>query len=157
MAELVVAAEKEEAGVVSCSCPGKVLLAGGYLVLERPYQALTIATTARFTTSIADSDRHATAATLIRPNALVLHVDSPQFYEQYLYVFDLDARSLTEFDVDTLAVLEHHTNPFVHKCIQLTLLFVWAQAPAALQRAASELASRRAVAALRLQADNDFY
>ena len=34
-----------------CSAPGKVLIAGGYLVLNRPNIGLTIATTSKFHTT----------------------------------------------------------------------------------------------------------
>ncbi|RYG60622.1 hypothetical protein EON64_19160, partial [archaeon] len=149
MAEQVFVSESEEGDVISCSCPGKVLLAGGYLVLERPYQALTIATTARFVTSIRDRRGKSTAADLIRPYALVLEVDSPQFREQYVYVFDTLSGTLDSVGSDT--------NSFVHKCIHLTLLFLLEHTKAQFSHTAQQLESAHATLSLCLQADNDFY
>ena len=40
------------AATASCSAPGKVLLAGGYLILDRPHAGAVIALDARFHTSV---------------------------------------------------------------------------------------------------------
>jgi phosphomevalonate kinase len=58
------------------SCPGKVLIAGGYLVLDPSYSGLVVATSSRFYT-VARS-----LATVATPDApLSISVKSPQFID----------------------------------------------------------------------------
>ena len=72
----------------TCSAPGKVLLAGGYLVLDRPNIGITIATTSKFhTTTEWDSKKHQKDdndenATL---QSLAITVVSPQFGTTNVY------------------------------------------------------------------------
>ena len=72
----------------TCSAPGKVLLAGGYLVLDRPNIGITIATTSKFHTMTEwdskkhqkdDNDEHATL------QSLAITVVSPQFGTTNVY------------------------------------------------------------------------
>lgn len=55
------------------SAPGKVLLAGGYLVLEQAYPGLVIATASRFYTVVQEHDSDAAN------DAIRVTVKSPQF------------------------------------------------------------------------------
>lgn len=72
------------------SAPGKVLLTGGYLVLDSKYDGLVIATDSRFFTSI----KSAKSIKAI-PGALPrISVRSPQF-EDGLWVFSVDLASPT--------------------------------------------------------------
>lgn len=69
------------------SCPGKVLLAGGYLVLDPSHQALVISTPSRFFTVVHDSPHSETTAAAAaastlsdqKQQAFEIVVDSPQF------------------------------------------------------------------------------
>ena len=54
------------------SAPGKVLIAGGYLVLDPAYSGIVISTSSRFYTTI--SDQHSLKPAIVR-------VRSPQFLE----------------------------------------------------------------------------
>lgn len=90
------------------SCPGKVLLAGGYLVLDPAHAGLVVATPARFFTVI-----HRRAAPGVS-------VTSPQFTDDPLR-YTLVAGVLAQ---------EHgRQNPFVHKALQATLALVAAVQP----------------------------
>lgn len=59
------------------SCPGKVLLAGGYLVLEPAYSGLVVGTASRFYTVVQDDDAGDDATGQSR----LITVRSPQFKE----------------------------------------------------------------------------
>jgi phosphomevalonate kinase len=65
------------------SAPGKVLIAGGYLVLDPKYSGLVVAATSRFYTTIEDSTGNESNLNLIR-------VKSPQFlnarWEYYIAI-----------------------------------------------------------------------
>ena len=55
---------------IIASAPGKVLLTGGYLVLEQAFSGLVIGTSARFYTAIQPDEQH---------NSNLITVHSPQF------------------------------------------------------------------------------
>jgi len=64
------------------SAPGKVLIAGGYLVLDPAYSGIVVSTSSRFYTAI--YDQHSLKPATIR-------VRSPQFLEAtWLYSVSLD-------------------------------------------------------------------
>jgi phosphomevalonate kinase len=72
------------------SCPGKVLLAGGYLVLEPKYQGLVVSTSSRFYTCIDDSP-DTTNLTAVDPSTYRVIVRSPQFEAaEWIYDVTLD-------------------------------------------------------------------
>jgi phosphomevalonate kinase len=99
---------------LTVSAPGKVLVAGGYLVLETPNMGITIAATSRFYSTIVvlkSSKKPAATGTCLN-----ILVDSPQFYTQYEYAFCVDTDSLTVFGEEK--------NEFVEKCLTLTLSFI---------------------------------
>ena len=76
------------------SCPGKVLLAGGYLVLEPSYAGIVIGTASRFYTVVAESSSTADA----QP---VIVVRSPQFVNAvwtYSVEYDNNTLMLTQRD-----------------------------------------------------------
>ena len=81
------------------SCPGKVLLAGGYLVLEPAYSGLVVGTASRFYTVVQDdAERDDTAAS---KQSRHITVRSPQFKEatwtyRVAYAPDGDALTLTQ-------------------------------------------------------------
>ena len=66
------------------SCPGKVLIAGGYLVLEPENGGLVVATASRFYTVVRDAPESAPAANSAPPSSskdIRIKVNSPQFVE----------------------------------------------------------------------------
>lgn len=69
------------------SAPGKVLLTGGYLVLEQAFNGLVVGTSARF-------------YTVIRPqtHAGTITVDSPQFEQaQWSYKANINTNDQLDF------------------------------------------------------------
>lgn len=73
---------------VTVSAPGKVLLTGGYLVLERPYSGLVLSCTCRFHSRVAWAPAAgADAAAARAARGMAVRVDSPQFRASYGFVF----------------------------------------------------------------------
>lgn len=134
--------------VTTVSAPGKVLLAGGYLVLDPAYTGLVLATDARFYTTV---------ATLADASALRIRVRSPQF-QRATWEYDLllpsdDANKAPEAVAEEMRLVQHgEPNPFV----ALSLLY-------AVQLALEKLGVARAREALAggmdiaIAGDNDFY
>jgi phosphomevalonate kinase len=89
------------------SAPGKVLIAGGYLVLDPLYSGIVVSTSSRFYTHVLDADG-------LKPNRI--RVRSPQF---------VDATWNYLLDASTLSVQPESSNmsknKFVHLAIQNTL------------------------------------
>ena len=73
---------------VIVSCPGKVLITGGYLVLDRQYSGLVIATSSRFYTVIKPSKK-------AQDSKINIKVSSPQFLDgNWEYHMMLDGNPL---------------------------------------------------------------
>ena len=142
---------------ITVSAPGKVLVAGGYLVLERPNIGVVVAATARFYStikvlSLQECMVHATAAAT-KPTAKTIKilVDSPQFYTQYVYSYNIED--------STLEVLGKSKNEFVETCLVLTLSFIKKFLGTTVLKdkcTAAGLYDRNALG-IKLRADNDFY
>ena len=97
---------------ISCiSAPGKVLIAGGYLVLEHPNLAITLATSSRFYTTVKLKE----ASNKNIDSYFTIVVQSPQFYTTYTYQYDPASNKM---------ILSDSSNPFVEKCILLTMSFI---------------------------------
>ena len=129
------------------SAPGKVLIAGGYLVLERPNVGVTISSTSRFYSTVA-------MLPLIpvnkSPTILTVQVESPQFYTSYTYQFDTVKKQL----IATSAT----KNEFVEKCLYLVLSFVKESLGSDNFAAiVAAIASKNGQLGVKLRADNDFY
>lgn len=100
---------------VTCiSAPGKVLIAGGYLVLEHPNLGVSVATSSRFYTTV--KLQPLTNSIPSTPSCLTIVVDSPQFYTQYIYVYNPATNKVTAKGTTS--------NPFVAKCMDLTMAFI---------------------------------
>eukprot|EP00943_MAST-04B_sp_MAST-4B-sp1_P004194 g4194.t1 len=94
---------------VTCSAPGKVLIAGGYLVLSRPNIGLTIATSSKFHTTTAwktynNSDGQSKFYSIKKPLdeeklLLSIVVYSPQFNTTYKYKIKYIQDKVVLFDV----------------------------------------------------------
>lgn len=100
---------------VSCiSAPGKVLVAGGYLVLEHPNLGISVATSSRFYTTI--QLQRLVSGIPSTPSNLTIVVESPQFYITYTYIYNPVTNKVIG--------VGSATNPFVEKCIDLTMAFI---------------------------------
>ncbi|KDE07785.1 hypothetical protein MVLG_02053 [Microbotryum lychnidis-dioicae p1A1 Lamole] len=112
------------------SCSGKVLLAGGYLVLARHHHGFVLSTPSRFYTVVRDcnlsQERERTD-----PLTFKITVDSPQFVGAR-WVYDV-ARAEHADGTDQCIVRPDRnnasSNPFVHLAIQSTLLLASALFP----------------------------
>ncbi|CAJ1960136.1 unnamed protein product [Cylindrotheca closterium] len=109
------------------SAPGKALLVGGYLVLERRNAGLVIATDKRFYATVRDDPTLNEEANII--------VESPQFHSTWKYKYTNDT---------LLPCVENATiNDFVEKTLRVCLMYLQPSAPINLK--------------IIIQADNEFY
>lgn len=112
------------------SSPGKVLVAGGYLVLEAPNVGVSISTTSRLYVTV-----DLTSESI---NDLVqVTVFSPQYRKKYQYSFNLLQRELSCQSIEE--------NSFVETCLRETMTY-------ALRKGTLK---RNLV--ITIEADNDFY
>lgn len=132
---------------ISCiSAPGKVLIAGGYLVLEHPNLAITLATSSRFYTTVKLNK----SLDYSTNSWLTIVVKSPQFYTEYTYLYD---------PVQNKMMLSDSSNPFVEKCILLTMSFIKQYF---FENGIDFISKIQSISNyhylyIKLQADNDFY
>ncbi len=89
---------------VTVSVPGKVLLAGGYLVLERPNVGWVVAANSRFYTTVQAS------------NEPQIRVTSPQFHSEWIYQYNQGNLSTSSKNSSI--------NSFVEKTLRVCLLFL---------------------------------
>ena len=139
--------EDENTRGVVVSCPGKVLIAGGYLVLEDGNVGLTVSGSSRFHT------RLKLVENVPKSTKVFICIRSPQFHEEYGYTYDASDDTLTidpNFPV---------TNNFVAHCLQMVFIFLakfFADKPKRGNFCDLILASQENLA-ITLLADNDFY
>ncbi|KAI8929567.1 ribosomal protein S5 domain 2-type protein [Entophlyctis helioformis] len=139
----------------SASAPGKVLLTGGYLVLDRRFSGLVVAVDARFSVSVSVVPASATTTPATTPAAVPIAVRSPQFTDgAWDYAVTL-VDGLPHLSPAPAPAPGAHSparrNPFV----ETALLYVLLVAAAA---SASELAERLGSGlTITVLADNDFY
>lgn len=98
------------------SAPGKVLVAGGYLVLDPAYTGLVLATSARFYTSVAAHESTS--------NMPVVRVRSPQFVDaEWSYAVQLseDMTDSVDFASALRLRVTGRANPFVAFALLYTL------------------------------------
>ncbi|GAA6009539.1 phosphomevalonate kinase [Rhodotorula paludigena] len=103
------------------SCPGKVLFAGGYLVLDRAHKGFVVSTPSRFYTvvqdqpaSVQDGSAGSTGA-----DGFEVRVVSPQFDDgEWSY---RATRTAAEWTVDEVAVDGSSPNTFVHLSVRAAL------------------------------------
>ncbi|KAJ2376361.1 phosphomevalonate kinase [Coemansia sp. RSA 2607] len=129
-----------EAPVTLASAPGKVLVAGGYLVLDRRYSGLVVGTDACLYAAVKSQPRAQSS-----DPTLSITVRSPQFESAWWrYAFDRTANTLRQD-----ASADGTENTFVHVVLETTLALANSRNPAALQAAGG--------LSVALLADNDFY
>jgi phosphomevalonate kinase len=112
------------------SAPGKILLAGGYLVLESPNAGYVVAADKRF---------YATVQSSGPPNTIIVH--SPQFHSQWTYAFQVSEEESSL----SVTCTEGSNNPFVEKTLRVVLAYLHAKHKPLLSLT------------ITIQADNDFY
>lgn len=120
------------------SAPGKVLLAGGYLVLESPHVGLVMAADKRFYSTVVVSD-DATPSN----KSMTIVVRSPQFHSSWIYQV-----SISDNTFELKPTEEKSPNVFVEKTLRVTLAYLWT---------AGLLSSLPSNMDIVIRADNDFY
>jgi phosphomevalonate kinase len=92
------------------SAPGKVLLTGGYLVLQRPFAGLVLSLSSRFRAVVAGSRPSNRSVRVVH-----VQVDSPQFETTSPYVVSFDEEGKVEC---------RSSNPYVSNALKWSLAFV---------------------------------
>ncbi|KAF5618168.1 phosphomevalonate kinase [Fusarium tjaetaba] len=131
---------------IAVSAPGKVFLAGGYLVLDQEYTAFVFGLDARI--NIIAGDIHTTAGVQLTE----IVVDSPQFLEaQWRYGYHLAGEGggikVTQLQVSGAQI---NPNPFVETTLSYALTYIDRVAK---HRPSHSMASARLI----ILADNDYY
>lgn len=83
------------------SCPGKVLIAGGYLVLEPENGGLVVATASRFYTVVRDAEEPVASPSSTLPSSskdIRIKVNSPQFVEA-TWIYSVRIEHSNSFDL----------------------------------------------------------
>ncbi|KAI1007930.1 hypothetical protein K3495_g307 [Podosphaera aphanis] len=130
------------------SAPGKVLIAGGYLVLDRQYTGLVFGLSARIHVLIAERARDASASA----NQIV--VRSPQFLDavwEYTYSVRDGNKGVQVSQRATGAASLESRNPFVETTLTYVLTFLAAAAAAGLDHVALHPCE------ITILADTDYY
>ncbi|KAJ2003478.1 phosphomevalonate kinase [Coemansia thaxteri] len=138
-----------EAAVTLASAPGKVLVAGGYLVLERAYSGLVVGTDACLYAAVQTQASDVLGSCAGSGNEVLISVVSPQFLSaRWRYAYSTQRRSLSQLDS-----ADGGTNSFVQVVLEATLDLAIECAPKKMH----DLASSRLGLKIVLSADNDFY
>jgi phosphomevalonate kinase len=140
------------------SAPGKVLIAGGYLVLDPAYSGVVVSTSSRFYTALRDEPS-------LKPNTI--RVRSPQFIDatwQYSAVLEpsvliepFGEKCVVQYRIILDRIFSHplissSKNKFVHLALQHTLsLAVEIKGVEAIREALSRALD------ITIVGDNDFY
>ncbi|GAA5860835.1 hypothetical protein JCM3774_003159 [Rhodotorula dairenensis] len=110
------------------SCPGKVLLAGGYLVLDRQHQGFVVSTPSRFYTVVRPSSSSLSSVAAEERDSFEVKVVSPQFLDgRWDFVAKRDHRR--QWTVEPVPTDGSSSNPFVHLSIQAALQLASATEP----------------------------
>jgi hypothetical protein len=145
--------------VSTISAPGKVLVAGGYLVLEHPNLGLSVATSSRFFSSVKLAKLGSGTRCCFGPNTrlsagnMCILIESPQFHSRYTFMYNPKT--------DKVSVVGLR-NAFVEKCVELTMGFIKefkakaAESDQSLPDFIATFANTHALHIV-LQAHNDFY
>ncbi|KAJ1678594.1 phosphomevalonate kinase, partial [Spiromyces aspiralis] len=145
-----------ECEVSVASAPGKVLIVGGYLVLDREFKGLVVGTDARFYAAVKTVDKQeAPADTDPLPGVVLITVTSVQFNQtRWSYALSYGAGGSKELALSQVHSANGGKNRFVETVIQCTLLLVQHANPAAISELFAGAAKHVLIA---LAADNDFY
>jgi phosphomevalonate kinase len=136
---------------VVVSAPGKLLLVGGYLVLEEGNVGIPIGVDARFYASCTLRETATTTAAAGGCSTLI-RVISPQFdYCEWNYEWDATRSQLAPAAASTTTA---KPNPFIEKALRVALLYLDSSCPSVTDSTAT---IHRTVITLEIVADNDFY
>ncbi|KAJ2548195.1 phosphomevalonate kinase [Coemansia sp. RSA 1878] len=142
--------------ITLASAPGKVLVVGGYLVLDRNYTGLVVGTNACLYSTVQTTALDLSNSDYAFGAADVpITVISPQFESAWWkYAFDTKANTLTQYDS-----ADQGSNGFVQIVLQTTLALVNTRSPDALCKLLANPvpAQHRVGLKILLTADNDFY
>jgi phosphomevalonate kinase len=127
---------------VTVSAPGKVLLAGGYLVLEAPNAGFVIAADKRFYTTVSGSSPNDDDG---NEEPIAIRVQSPQFHSEWKYTFKKSNCRLER------SPKNESVNPFVEKTLRVCLIYLFQSSPSV-----SNTTVPLSLNVL-IRADNDFY
>jgi phosphomevalonate kinase len=130
--------------MLTVSTPGKVLLTGGYLVLENPNVGITLTGSSRFFVSINQ------AIVERDSNILSIQVISNQFAESYKYHYISQNNSIIVADAE-------NNNVFVAKCLQIVFSFLTGHYREDFQLKLNSIMDKGKELEIFLYADNDFY
>lgn len=128
---------------VQCSAPGKVLIAGGYLILDRPNKGVVISTTARFHSNLTEIGSNNDL-----PNIYQIIVNSPQFSSQN----QIQIQFNPENESFTLSENSSKIPIYIRLCIQIGISISYLESDK--DKFFKILESGINIT---LQADNDFY
>ncbi|GBE81087.1 ribosomal protein S5 domain 2-type protein [Sparassis latifolia] len=135
--------------MTTVSSPGKVLVAGGYLVLDPAYSGVVVSTSSRFYTTVRNIDEAELLARAHAARPIEIRVRSPQFLDatwSYIVTFDFDGVRIDQ------AAFNPSRNKFVHLALQRTLsLALEVLSAGALQNSLSYGID------ITIVGDNDFY
>ncbi|OQR87355.1 hypothetical protein ACHHYP_09100 [Achlya hypogyna] len=126
---------------VRVSAPGKVLIAGGYLVLEPQYAGAVLAASSRFHTTVS------LAAPTVPTAGLAVVICSPQFHQTLSGVLSADVFELSP---------ESPANPYVEKTLQVCAKALHGLLGASFGANLASLSAEHSLL-ITLEADNDFY
>jgi len=171
---------KHDDKCVTVSAPGKVLIAGGYLVLEKPNIGVVLAakgcsfhvTITSFpgkstteeqhvSTSVNDATGDNTPTQSKETIRIPMDVHSPQFRTIFHYWIECQSNETNE----TIQILPREdegqknntSNTFIEQTIIIALTFIQRHNAAHFLNVLSTLQSTRSTLAVKLRADNDFY
>jgi phosphomevalonate kinase len=159
MASTMIASKAEaQTTTTTASAPGKILLAGGYLVLESPNVGLVIAVDKRFYTTVEftggnmqpDDDNGNTAPSDTFSDMLSITVKSPQFRQEWNYLYQKSLFTLTADESFNTS-----TNAFVEKTLRVSLLYLLSRIHTDTDNSNTILRATELLVTIR--ADNDFY
>ncbi|KAJ2411784.1 phosphomevalonate kinase, partial [Coemansia sp. RSA 2531] len=142
--------------VTLASAPGKVLVVGGYLVLEHAYSGLVVGTDACLYAAVQTQVLDFPGVDSLSKSDVPIFVVSPQFTSAWWkYSYNTKSSTLTQLDS-----ADGGSNNFVQVVLKSTLGLANAYAPGKVQDltagCAAGCAGRRGLKIV-LSADNDFY
>ncbi|GAB9466931.1 hypothetical protein Gpo141_00004293 [Globisporangium polare] len=149
---------RENESSVCVSAPGKVLITGGYLVLDQQYAGLVLASTARFyarasSSSAAQSAQASSVRSEQGAGGIEVTIESPQFDQVIRGVLRRGAGDAYQFVVSESS----DRNAYIEETLLCAINGIEGVAPASVARKAEELRGANAQLHVLLQADNDFY
>ncbi|KAJ2762863.1 phosphomevalonate kinase [Coemansia sp. BCRC 34490] len=150
------ATDAAKSAITLVSAPGKVLVVGGYLVLDRNYSGLVVGTDASLYAAIQEQELELPSTdNAANSDGIPILVVSPQFTAAWWkYVFDTKTNKLVQVDST-----DGSKNGFVEVVLEVSLGIVNHRSADALRRFSAQGYGQGMSTGLKiiLMADNDFY